>query len=435
MVSRPTPSRIMIHPPACLMFFFLAVILPCGAEAALLRGNPDLADQDGDGQPDGWEVEKFIIEDFRGTKCIGMKFPRKDKSAMQGRVTTVFEGPEGFYRVTVSYLDEKDGVSKGKLLVNDQVVRIWNFDGTFGDCWRDEVVENVELKPGDKLTFLGRDNPSEFCRVRSIRVEPSPEPPTAQELEERRNPPVIEEKSYGPLVALRDHRDLSAEESRPEYRPRIVSGSPILALKNAGQSADLALEVERSKRPAVYSSGNHGLTSTGRDPIDFAVMDTDLPYDPVTLAAKINLPRDEGGLFEVRGPNAFWSASVPHVMPVQSREGDPRSGAGSGGYYFYVPAGTTAFGVGAYCNGPYIGEVTVRAPDGTLVTRMDVPKDAAQGVPIRVRPGQDNGVWSLNVEGVSPKIRLCGVPPYVATHPRHLLVPQECVTTTKAAQP
>ncbi len=397
-----------------------------------MLANPDFADADGDGIPDGWAIKTYILEDFTGTRCLSMKFSRHSDMPLEGEASTTFEGPEGFYRVTISYLDEFDGVSKAKFLVNEQLLRVWNFDSTFGDVWRDEVIENVALKPGDRITFRGRDNPSEYCRIRSIHVEPSPNPPTAIELEEQRNPPLIEEKDFGPLVALRDVRDLSAEKRRPEFRP-LFSGrnASILVLKKAGEEAALELEIDRPKNPQ-YSVVYHGTAATGRDQTGTPIAQGDLLFDENDSTATISLPTDKEGLFQVTGPTTYLAGDPPpHVLLAQASAGEKNRGGATGGFYFFVPRGTKAFGIGAYSTGNRTAEVTVHAPDGSLVTQMDVPKDAPQGIPIRVRPGQDDAIWTLNVSGIAPLIRLSGIPPYLATHPRYLLVPKETVAEQK----
>lgn len=389
--------------------------------------NPAFVDADGDGKPDGWALKTYIIEDFKGVKCLSMKMPRKDKSGFTGEASTAFQGPAGYYRITVKYLDEKDGVSKAKLLVNGKIIRIWNFDGTFGDCWRDEVIENVELKPGDTITFWGRDNPTEYCRIRSISVTPSPVPPTAAEIAERKTPPIIAEKAFGSLVALKDVRDLTAAEDRPDSRPLILGGA-LVFLSDGKAGLELILNQPRNPK---YSLSYLGLEATGSAKGTPLVKESDLPFDPNTGSTVIRPSAGKPGYYAVMAAQGYCSADIPHVLVVGCGEKDTVNARGVGTFYFFVPKGTTAFGVGAYCNGGYTAEVAVNAPDGTLVTRMDVPNDAPQGIPIRVRTGQDDRVWSVNISGVSPKIRLCGVPPYMATHPRYLLVPRECITTGK----
>lgn len=401
----------------------LAAGMPASAEDAIQ--NPSFSDADGDGKPDGWELETFVIENYRGVTCLSMKMPRKDKSPFTGKATTAFRGPKGFYRVTVEYLDEKDGVSKGKILVNDAVRHIWNFDGTFGDCWREEVIENIELAPGDKLTLWGRDNPSEYCRVRKLVVAPSPNPPTGATLEELRTPPTFGKAAVGPLVPLAAHRDLSADETRPESRPLILGG-PILFLATPERAPVFDLSLNQPRTPR-WSLGFHGEGATGRGKPTLSVKDEPLPYDAATGVATIRPRIEKAGLHEVRASQGYWSADVPHSLAVDGGAGDPMIAEGNGSFYFFVPGGTKAFGVGGYCNGGYIAEVSVRAPDGRLALLMDVPSDAADGIPVRVRAGEDDAIWSVGVTGVSPRIRLVGVPPFIATHPRHLLVPEPCL--------
>lgn len=393
--------------------------------AANVLPNPTFNDADGDGRPEGWDLKTYVLENHKGTRCLSMKIPRKDKSSMTGEATTTFQGTQGYYRVTVSYLDENDGISKAKLLVNGKIEHIWDFDGTFGDCWRAEVIENVALAPGDVLTFRGRDSPSEYCRIRSITAIPSPCPPNARELEERTTPPAIADAATGPLVALKDYRDLSDDEQRPDYRPLIVGGS-ILVLRAAQDPADMEVTLNQPRNP-TYTLSYLGTNATGQEKAEPLIKNAELAFDAGTLSAMIRIPTGPAGLYALQGPQGYWSTDLPYAFRVDSHAKDTARAGGIGAFYFFVPKGTTAFGIGAYCNGGYIAEVTVRAPDGTLVARKDVPNDAPQGIPIRVRPGQDDRAWSVNVSGVSPRIRLCGVPPYLATHPRFLLVPKTCV--------
>lgn len=400
---------------------FAATVIP----PANVLPNPAFDDVNGDGRPEGWELKTYVLENHKGTRCLSMKIPRKDKSSLTGEAITIFAGTQGYYRVTVSYLDENDGISKAKLLVNGKVEHIWDFDGTFGDCWRAEVIENVALAAGDTLTFRGRDSPSEFCRIRSITAVPSPCPPTPREIEERKTPPVIADAAIGPLVALRDYRDLSDDEQRPDYRPLIIGGT-LLILRTSQEPAGLELTLNQPRAP-TYTVSFLGPIATGQEKTEPLVKDAELAVDAGTLTALIRLPTGPAGLYAVQAPQGYWSSDLPHALRVDSHARDTARAGGNGAFYFFVPKGTMAFGVGAYCHGGYIAEVTVRAPDGTLVARSDVPGDAPQGIPIRVRPGQDDRAWSLSVGGVSPRIRLCGVPPYLSTHPRFLLVPKPCL--------
>lgn len=414
-------------------FCLVRCMLALGAVAAVAEGtaaapairNPDFADGDGDGGPDDWRLETWVLEDYRGVRCLSMKVPRKDKSAFTGRADTTFEGPAGFYRVTVRYLDEKDGVSKVKLLVNDRVVHIWNFDGTFGDCWREEVIENVALEPGDRLTLWGRDNPTEYCRISGVDVSPSPRPPTGRELAALRTPPEIVPAVDGPLVALVDHRTLTADERRPESRPLILAGA-ILFRASAAATPRFRLELNQPRQP-TWSCGFHGPEGVVVAAPAALVDKAPVSYAIDTLLADLRPPVVEAGLYEIRGPQGWWTAEQPHVLAVSSGPDDRTSATATGLFYFFVPRGTRGFAVGAFCNGGYVGEVTIRGPDGRLVTCMDVPPDDPFGVAVRVGPDEDDRVWSVRIVGVAPRLRLVGVPPYLATHPRHLLVPRACL--------
>ncbi len=410
-------------------------IYPLGWAFAIIAGwqlaaagitNPTFADTDGDGLPDGWELKTFILEKQKKDRppCLSMKMPRKDNSSFTGEATTVFAGEPGFYRISVGYLDESDGISKAKLLVNGQVRHVWNFDGTFADCWREEVVENVELKPGDKITIWGRDNPSEYCRIASCTVTPSPTPPTAAQIAELRTPPEIVSWQPGPLAVLAAQRDMSGTARQPQYSPNIISGG-IRFLSRGNEKVSFTITFRQAPKTPAYSLIYYGSDGSGLD--KGSLLLENQPLTPgaggeTTLVATTG----EAGLYglEVKAGNFSLETDVPHVFPAPVGNRPHQLLRANGTFYFFVPAGVKAFGIGAFPNGGYIGEVTIRTPDGELVTRMDVPAGAPAGVPVRVRPGQDGQVWSVGIEGVSPTIRMYGIPPYLATHPRHLLAPK-----------
>ncbi len=420
---------------ALIVGLLMTVGVGSSLQSAEVLPNPTFADTDGDGVPDGWEVKTLVLEKYKGVHCLSMNFRRHNNAPVEGEVSMIFQGEKGFYTVTITYLDQSDGISKGKFLVNGKPERIWDFDLTFRSIWRDEVIENVELGPGDRISIYGRDQPYEYCRIRSVQIKPSLNPPTAQELEERRNPPPIEEREYGPLVALKEVRDISALDRHPRFDPKLnASGASILVLKKPGEIVALDIDTAIAREPGdlVYFITSHREFTTGIKPSTPKGSGIELPFDPHELTAAISLPAEEEGLFEIsladrRRSSIHISSDTPHVLYAQSAAAGGARGGASGAFYFFVPKGTQTFGVGAYSSGKGLVEVTVIAPDGTMVTKMDVPKEAEKGLPIRVPEGLDDSVWSLHVKGVNPTIRLVGVPPFLATHPRTLLVPEECI--------
>lgn len=87
-------------------FFVVGMGWPHGVSAML--PNPDFADHDGNGIPDGWEVKTFVMETFgKKIPCLSMKFQRDTDRPLEGEISTKFEGPAGFYRVRISYLDDR----------------------------------------------------------------------------------------------------------------------------------------------------------------------------------------------------------------------------------------------------------------------------------------------------------------------------------------
>jgi len=92
--------------------------------------------------------------------------------------------------------------------------------------------------------------------------------------------------------------------------------------------------------------------------------------------------------------------------------------------YFFVPSGTKNFVIGFPSIGQSKTALVLRTADGQTVLE---DKEVAQGdqVSVEVPAGKDGAVWSLSLSSLRCLVELYGVPPYLARHPRELVVPGE----------
>lgn len=113
---------------------------------------------------------------------------------------------------------------------------------------------------------------------------------------------------------------------------------------------------------------------------------------------------------EVRFPPGVHR-TIEANLSFSQRHGGRRSG------YFLVPKGTKVVGGYAAAAGGAVFNA-----DGEPVYEM---KDGSDYFEVPVSEGQDGRLWSLR--DVPGAVMLLTVPPYLAEHPRELLVPAECV--------
>jgi hypothetical protein len=382
-------------------------------------------DDDDDGKIDGWEAKTFFLEKDRknpGNPQLSLKIKQEKDYQIIGEVSTVFQGKApGYHQVTIRYMDENDGISTARLLVNDKVVHIWDFDNIFVNHMRDEVVDNVYLEPGDKITIWAANDFTEYCRLISVRVVPSPQPPTKAEIEALQ-PPAVADRTFGPLVPLRDFRDLSSENTRPESQVKGSGDLLFAARANERIAIQMAPTSARSATLEASSVGFLGATATGLEKAA-AASELAFPFDPETRSGAALFTAPAAGLYRLTFRNAAPALEIPHVYScAEQGRGNPSS---PDGLYFFVPKGTKSFALKALANAGRTTEVLLLTPAGKLCKRTCL--DAKEELAVRVPDGQDDGVWMVGLRGVSPRLVLRGVPPFVASHPRHMLVPRECV--------
>lgn len=88
--------------------------------------------------------------------------------------TTTFDGEAGTYTFDLRVYDENDGEASITIYVNDQEVAAFKLDQGVDDDWiRDGalanvIVEDIELKPGDKIAINGVRDAGEMARIDKI---------------------------------------------------------------------------------------------------------------------------------------------------------------------------------------------------------------------------------------------------------------------------
>jgi hypothetical protein len=153
-----------------------------------------------------------------------------------------------------------------------------------------------------------------------------------------------------------------------------------------------------------------------------------LKEQPATV--KLSIPSD--GLYALDPGTGFWKTAQVDVpdRPVSVRAARekpefrvwlPKLGQP---VFFFVPKGTRCFVLGFPSVGQARSTVRLRLSDGTTVLE-DKDLRAGDELSVTVPAGRDGAVWGLELSGLRCVVELYGVPPYVARHPRELLVPEE----------
>ncbi len=120
---------------------------------------------------------------------------------------TTFQGPDGYYKLRIHYLDEPDGVSNVSLAVGDRTVGSWRFDGIVVSSLRWKEFDGVHIKHGETIKLTGRQGGYEYCRMMGLEILPSHKQ-AAEQVE------AVKPREYSQdLVPLADYRELALDTS------------------------------------------------------------------------------------------------------------------------------------------------------------------------------------------------------------------------------
>jgi alpha-glucuronidase len=89
-----------------------------------------------------------------------------------------YEGPPGWYTISVRYFDQNDGISRFRLFVGDQLVDEWRADDHLPTRRIDasssarRVVPGIALRPGDEVRIEGMPDGGETAALDYIEIRP-----------------------------------------------------------------------------------------------------------------------------------------------------------------------------------------------------------------------------------------------------------------------
>ena len=174
------------------------------------------------------------------------------------------------------------------------------------------------------------------------------------------------------------------------------------------------------------ASGTYRVTATAT-PDAVAAAGTVDGTEPVTLTVK----PPAAGTYQLElalgGIAGKVGAGVRPLVWLLGREGNGHVIGGSGRQYFYVPPGASGFALGLASPDGH-ATVAIYDPAGKPALEQAGSFAGGEEFAITLAPGQD-GVWSFSISDVEDAtgIYLLGVPPYAATAPERLLVPQDAL--------
>ncbi len=349
---------------------------------------------------------------------------------------------------------------------------------------KDEEVRNQVALEGDLLQYRWRDSfmvqmiPAIFHVDRSAKIGFAPAEVAALRAAalQRFLPasgPVVDVGggvSSMDLVPLGDFQNLKPLAGREREEGFLTTASYLFRAK-AGESVTVNFELEapapsqgraasRDPAPDEKATGPRdaaapeaeaeklgrlqlwGLGADGRDQEFIIEQNPTVPKDP-TLRFEFKAPKD--GLYRLNvrimkgGARASFGAR-PHAIEARIKDrkntlrldksSDPASSAGgraagATSWHFYVPKGTRAFVIEA--SSPGRKQVNVSLETGGGGTLKDETVDTGAELLVQVPAGKDGAVWTVRLGANRGQFGLAGVPPFVATHPEHLLVPREAV--------
>lgn len=133
--------------------------------------------------------------------------------------------------------------------------------------------------------------------------------------------------------------------------------------------------------------------------------------------------------FEAR-PLSVWAGRADEPGKPRSKEFRLWLPRANQPLYFYVPKATERLVLGFPSVGQAATAVTVRMADGKVILE---DKQVASGdqVSVRVPPEARGAVLALSIASLRCVVELYNVPPWLARHPRELLVPREVVESER----
>ena len=372
-----------------------------------------------------WTLTNYQIEKQRAGLAIGLKAYQASKhteAPVSGSATTVFTGPEGWYTLTVEYIDEPDGASRMTLSVDGKEVSVWAADGIFVEYTRRQVVPHVRLTAGSKITLAGTSNQTEYARFRALEIAPGVAP-------EAKKAVTVDTPKYSTdLVRLGDYAPYAERgEVFPERRESWAFDGRAPAQPNAFYFRATKGEVFRAEIAAWPRAAEEQpyAWSIRKWPGDAPAVESGKLLIAPGDSAAMQFTAPEEGVYEFNAGGSVRGLS----HGLARRQGF----RGAASWFFFVPPGTTAFRIEAAAIGKRRTGAAVKNGEGRIVWRGEIESGAKQD--IVVPPDQAGKVWFIVYSTIEPIVRLEGVPPWCALTPAALLVPKECLGDLTRATP
>jgi len=114
-------------------------------------------------------------EDASGGKAVECPPP-----AQRCAATFPFTGTSGWYELDVQYFDQNNGVSKFRVLINDQPVDAWLADDHLpatkpnADSSTRRRISGLALRPGDRIRIEGTPDAAEHAALDYVELQPKP---------------------------------------------------------------------------------------------------------------------------------------------------------------------------------------------------------------------------------------------------------------------
>jgi alpha-glucuronidase len=135
--------------------------------------------------PDRIEAEKMELDGYEVIDVVPWETASGGKAAQcvgpnrQGAVSTVYNGPAGWYNVAIQYFDQCDGVSRYRLRIAEQEVDSWRADQMLPSSRPDghtstrRTVMGVALRPGDEIRVEAQADGVENAAIDYIEITPT----------------------------------------------------------------------------------------------------------------------------------------------------------------------------------------------------------------------------------------------------------------------
>lgn len=127
------------------------------------------------------ELQGYQVEQNEGSGASGgQQVSLKNTGYTEGSIAGQFTGTAGAYQVVVGYYDENDGQSSATVTAGGQSMQ-FTFDQDLPSDWTTPqslttrtVLQQVDLKPGDRFEIAAQMNQTEFARFDYIEFVPVP---------------------------------------------------------------------------------------------------------------------------------------------------------------------------------------------------------------------------------------------------------------------